>query len=65
MNFSGNIDHQNKSETYSTHYQGVKNLVGLVQNKGVKLFIQAGSSLEYGNKKSPQVEDKKCSPVST
>ena len=65
VNFSGNIDHQNKSETYSTHYQGVKNLVSLARNKGVKLFIQAGSSLEYGNKKSPQLEHKKCSPVST
>ena len=64
VNFSGNIDHQNKSETYKTHYQGVKNLVSLVRNKGVKLFIQAGSSLEYGNKKSPQVEQTRSSPIS-
>ena len=40
VNFSGNIDHQNKSETYKTHYQGVKNLVSLVRNKGVKLLFK-------------------------
>ncbi len=65
INFSGNINHQNKSETYKTHYQGVKNLVSLFRNKGLKLFIQAGSSLEYGNKKSPQAEHKRSSPKST
>ncbi len=64
INLSGNIDHQNKAETYKTHYQGVKNLVSLLRNKGLKLFIQAGSSLEYGNEKSPQAEHKRSSPKS-
>ncbi len=64
VNFSGNIDHKNKSETFRVHYQGLKNLVKLIDKKHLELFIQIGSSLEYGKLKSPQKENLVCRPVS-
>ncbi len=64
INFSGNIDHQNKEQTFSIHYIATKNLLDVLKGKKVRLFIQAGSSLEYGKKKSPQKESEKSLPVS-
>ena len=57
INLSGNIDHKNFSQTMKTHYQGCKNLVNFFFDKKIKLFIQIGSSLEYGNLKSPHLEN--------
>tara|TARA_E500000178_G_C16948945_1_gene720235 strand:+ start:485 stop:1378 length:894 start_codon:yes stop_codon:yes gene_type:complete len=65
VNLSGNIDHQNKDQTIKTHYFGLKNLVNGLKKSQTKLFIQAGSSLEYGNLSSPQKEKKKCKPISS
>ena len=56
INFAGNINHKEKKKTYDTHYLGLKNLVEVLLNKGLKKFIQIGSSVEYGFLKSPQKE---------
>ena len=64
INLAGNIDHKNKFETFKAHYQGVKNLIKILNFKKTKLFIQIGSCLEYGIKKSPHKESFNCSPIS-
>jgi len=64
INFCGNINHKNKSETFHAHFHGLKNLIGSVNKDNLKLFIQIGSSLEYGRSKSPQKENTKCKPIS-
>ncbi len=64
VNFSGNIDHRKKSETFKVHYSGLKNLIKVIDKKHLKLFIQIGSSLEYGKLKSPQKERIICKPIS-
>lgn len=65
INLSGNIDHKNKVQNLKTHYLGCKNIVNLFLKKKIKLFIQIGSSLEYGNAKSPQKESISCKPDSS
>lgn len=64
INLSGNINHQNKSETYKIHYEASKNVFKFFAKKKINLFIQNGTSLEYGNRKSPQNEGSKCLPIS-
>ena len=64
INLAGNIDHKNKSQTHKAHYIGVKNLLKSINLKKLKLFIQIGSSLEYGKIKSPHKENFKCKPIS-
>lgn len=65
FNFAGNIDHSNKKNTFDVHYRGFKNLIKVFSKlKKIKLFLQVGTSLEYGNLKSPQLEKKKCNPIS-
>ena len=64
INFSGNINHNNKKQVYDIHFNGFKNILKLVENKNIKLFIQAGSSLEYGKQTSPQKEKNTCQPIS-
>ena len=58
INLAGYIDHKNKDKTYKSHYIGCKNLIEIFKKKNIKRFIQIGSSVEYGFKKSPQNE--KC-----
>ena len=64
INLAGNINHKDKVETLNAHYKGVKNLLKIINYKRNKLFIQIGSSLEYGQKKSPQKENFTCRPIS-
>lgn len=64
INLSGNIDHNNKYNTHLIHNRACKNIFKFFSNKNVKLFIQVGSSLEYGNIKSPQNENSVCKPIS-
>ena len=64
INFAGNINHKNRNQTYNAHFSGVKNLISVIDTHGLKLFIQIGSSLEYGDKKSPQDEKQICKPIS-
>lgn len=58
VNFGGYVNHSEKIKTYHSHYTGCKNLVDFFINKNLKSFIQIGSSVEYGNYKSPQKESK-------
>ncbi len=64
LNFSGNIDHNDKSQTLKVHYLGLKNIFKIFEKKKLNLFIQAGSSLEYGRSLPPQTEKMKCNPIS-
>ena len=57
------MDHSNKLKTLQSHYYGCKNLVDYFKKKNIKLFIQIGSSLEYGKLKSPHNEKQKCKPT--
>ena len=59
VNFGGYVNHSDKLKTYKSHYIGCKNLADIFKNKKIKSFIQIGSSVEYGNRKSPQNENDK------
>ena len=65
INLAGYVDHSNKKKTSETHYYGCKYLVDFFSSKKIKLFIQIGSSLEYGNQKTPHHEKLKCYPMGT
>ena len=56
INVSGYVDHSKKRSIMRSHYQGCKNLVDIFKKKKLKKFIQIGSSIEYGKKKSPHKE---------
>ena len=65
INLSGNIDHKNYKQALKIHFYGIKNLLNIININKLDLFIQAGSSLEYGKQQSPQIEKKKCNPISS
>ena len=56
INLAGYVNHSDKLNTYNSHYKGCKNLANFFLNKKLKSFIQIGSSVEYGNIRSPQKE---------
>ena len=56
------MDHKNKKKTYNTHFLGLKNLVEIFIKKNIISFVQAGSSAEYGDTKSPHNESLNCNP---
>lgn len=62
INLGGYIDHSNVKKTFKSHFEGTKNLVDYFNGKDLELFIQIGSSLEYGGITSPQKEYSKCKP---
>ena len=62
VNLGGYINHTNKSLALKTHYKGCKNLVNFFNDKKIEIFIQIGSSTEYGKQKSPNVENNKGKP---
>ena len=62
VNFGGNIDHNNKKRTYSSHYLGVKNLYEALKEKKIDKFIQIGSSSEYGKFFGKVKETDICKP---
>lgn len=64
VNFGGEVDHKNLKKTFNSHYLGLKNLINFFLQKDLKKFIQIGSSLEYGNAKSPQKETYRLRPKS-
>ena len=43
VNLGGYIDHHNKTQTYKSHFLGVKNLAKFFLKKNIESFIQAGS----------------------
>ena len=66
INCAGNISHQefNFNDQYpiNTHYFGLLNIISSLQIKGMKKFIQLGSSDEYGFNKAPQHESFRENP---
>ncbi len=64
VNFGGEVNHKNLKKTLNSHYLGCKNLINFYLQKNLKKFIQIGSSLEYGNGKSPQKETYSLRPKS-
>ena len=64
VNLAGHVDHSNKKKTLNSHYNGCKNLSYLFLNSKIKKFIQIGTCIEYGKKKSPHNELMKCNPIS-
>jgi UDP-glucose 4-epimerase len=57
INFAGDVDHHGKN-TFSSHFNGCKNLVNIFKKKKISKFIQIGSSVEYGKLTSPHSEKK-------
>ena len=64
INLGGNINHQNPKETVQAHFYGLKNVLKTINLKNLNLFIQIGSSLEYGTSRSPHLESQLCKPNS-
>ncbi len=66
INLSGhttNLYSQNlKKKIFQSHYIGAKNLIDFFKKKKIKIFIQIGSSAEYGKAKSPLQETVNCKP---
>ena len=56
LNLAVHFDQSKKKKTLNSHFNGCKNLSYLFINSSIKKFIQIGSCIEYGKKKSPQVE---------
>ena len=60
VNLGGYVAHvpfkKNGEKIIKSHFNGVVNLVTILNRKKIKKFIQIGSSVEYGINKSPQVE---------
>lgn len=56
LNLGGNINHSDRKKTLKSHFTGTKNLADILLKKKILRFIQIGSSLEYGNCKSPHKE---------
>ena len=65
VNLGGYVDHSNKKKTFESHYVGCKNLADIFLKKNPISFVQMGSSIEYGNARSPHRENIKCKPHST
>jgi UDP-glucose 4-epimerase len=64
VNLGGYVDHSNKMKTYDSHFKGCKNLSNFFLSKKIKLFVQIGSSGEYGSLKSPHKETSVGNPQS-
>ena len=60
VNLGGYVDHSNTKKVLKSHYKGCKNLTEIFLKKTPLSFVQIGSSLEYGNSKSPNIESMKC-----
>ena len=56
VNFSGYVDHSKINQLLKYIFKVAKNLVSNFQNNKPRKFIQIGSSIEYGKRKSPQKE---------
>lgn len=65
INCGGYVDHYNKMKTYKSHVQGCKNLFRIFSKKSIEIFIQLGSSSEYGLNQSPHRENIKEKPKGT
>lgn len=68
FNLGGYIDHTYYSgggrKAIECHFIGLLNLIDCVNTKGLKGFVQIGSSDEYGNSSAPQKEIMRERPIS-
>ena len=68
VNLSGYIDHSNFLDggikIIKSHFEGVQNLLQVIDWKALKRFVQIGSSDEYGDAPSPQIENVREAPIS-
>jgi len=68
VNLAGYIDHSRfldgGRQIINTHFDGVQNLLQVLDWAYLKRFVQIGSSDEYGDQIAPQSEDVRESPIS-
>ena len=68
VNCGGYINHASFSmggrRVFAAHFEGVLNLVQLLNRNVLKSYINIGSSDEYGNSPAPQTETQRESPIS-
>jgi len=68
INCSGYIDHSGfgdgGEEVFNTHYNGLSNLIAVLNKDKIKNLINIGSSDEYGSCTAPQREDLREQPIS-
>ena len=68
VNLGGYVDHRLIKESglmvIDSHYKGILKLIDILPRKKIKRFVQIGSSDEYGNTVSPQVEEIRENPIS-
>ena len=64
VNLGGHVDHTNKIKTLKSHFYGSRNLAEFFSKKRINVFIQMGSSGEYGKIKSPHKEESYGNPKS-
>jgi nucleoside-diphosphate-sugar epimerase len=69
INCAGYVDHspffENGAAIINTHFNGIVNLINLIDKSKLKKFINIGSSDEYGANKSPQNEQSRENPFSS
>ena len=69
VNLSGYIDHsgflEGGNEMIDVHFEGVRNIIKLIDWSRIKRFVQIGSSDEYGNLPAPQNEEMREEPISS
>ena len=69
VNLSGYIDHsgflEGGKEMIDVHFEGVRNIIKLIDWSRIKRFVQIGSSDEYGNLPAPQNEEMREEPISS
>lgn len=68
VNCGGYVDHTFFScggrDVCHTHFQGVVNLVEILNRDVLRAFVNIGSSDEYGNASAPQIETQREAPIS-
>ena len=68
VNLSGYINHINffdkGNQVISDHFDLVRDIVNFLDKKKLKCFVNVGSSDEYGDNISPQLETQRESPIS-
>lgn len=68
VNLSGYVDHSRLNEggdkVILSHYNGLINLLMILDRDRLKRFVQIGSSDEYGNAPAPQNEAMREAPIS-
>jgi UDP-glucose 4-epimerase len=56
VNLAGYVDHSDSIKTMKSHFVGCKNLALIFKNSKLDKFVQIGSCIEYGKKRSPQID---------